>query len=68
MGNDKGDHDEVLMVKAIILKLGSQRFGPPNPEIREKLEQLMELSHLKDLCVRLFTVQSWSDLLGLSNY
>lgn len=52
--------------KAILLRLGKKRFGPPAEDVRAQLDSINELDRLESLIDQLDTVTSWSELLALS--
>jgi uncharacterized protein DUF4351 len=50
--------------KAILLRLGERRFGPPSAEARAAIEALTDLERLEALTDRLLDVESWDELLA----
>ncbi|MBA2449598.1 MAG: hypothetical protein H0V51_16380 [Chloroflexi bacterium] len=52
--------------RAILLRLGRERFGPPDARTRTALDQIDDLDRLEPLTVRLLKVGSWDDLLARS--
>jgi hypothetical protein len=57
---DEGREDQV---KKDILRLGQQRFGPPEEAITARLSGITELDRLDRLVDRLLTAAGWQDLL-----
>lgn len=51
-------------VRDIILRIGSTRFGPAPATILSTLDAVTDFDQLHSYLERLFTVQSWQDLLG----
>jgi hypothetical protein len=49
--------------QSLLLRLGSQRLGPPKREIRSAIEAVTSREELEDLLERLLTASSWDDLL-----
>ena len=49
-------------VREMLLRLGTRRFGPPDPATRALLDQVNDLEHLAELVERVTEVTSWADL------
>jgi hypothetical protein len=50
--------------RAILLRLGTKRFGPPTDPTRSALEAITSVEHLEQLNERLLDVESWDELLA----
>lgn len=50
--------------RAMLLRLGSQRFGDADEQIQSSMEAIMELETLEELLDRLLKVESWQELLS----
>lgn len=48
--------------RAILVRLGTRRFGPPDPATRAILEQLSDPERLAELAERVTEVSGWADL------
>ena len=64
-------HDAELSAKvradeaqAIILRLGTIRFGKPTKAVKAKLAAITDMKELEALTVRLMTATGWKDLLA----
>jgi hypothetical protein len=57
-------NENIRNVKLAILRIGTQKLGPPPIEIQDKVQHIMELSELKAIANRLLAVQRWGDLFG----
>lgn len=51
-------------VRAMIVRQGTKKFGPPTPEVTGKLKAEEDLDALNDLSERLLDVATWDDLLA----
>ncbi len=60
VGREEGRADEAC---ALILRLGTKRFGEPEISTITTLSTL-SLEHLEDLALRPLEVESWAELLG----
>jgi predicted transposase YdaD len=49
--------------RRILLRLGEQKFGPPDATTRSALEAVNEVAQLEDLADRLLRVDTWEQLL-----
>jgi hypothetical protein len=50
--------------RAILLRLGTRRFGEPPDQTRAALEGITEIERLEALSERLLDVESWDELLA----
>ena len=50
--------------RAILLRQGRKRFGPPSPEIEATLAEITAIERLEALSERLLDVESWEELLA----
>ena len=50
--------------RAILLRLGTRRFGPPSEEACAAMEGITEIERLEGLTDRVLDVESWDDLLA----
>ena len=50
--------------RAILLRLGRRRFGPPSPEAEAVLAGITAIERLEALSERLLDVESWEELLA----
>jgi predicted transposase YdaD len=50
--------------RAILLRQGRKRFGPPSMEVRGALEAITSIERLELLAERLLDVESWQELLA----
>jgi hypothetical protein len=57
------EEGEEIRAKKDILRLGQQRFGPPDEAIAARLSGITELDRLDRLVDRLLTAADWQDLL-----
>jgi len=63
IGAANGDSNEhIRSIKSAILRIGTERLGPPPTDIQDKLHQILDLSKLKAMADCLLTVQRWGDL------
>jgi predicted transposase YdaD len=60
-GRDVGRLEEA---RAILLRLGTRRFGPPAEPVRAALEAITDTERLEALTVRVLDVESWDELLA----
>ena len=51
--------------RRILLRLGAERFGPPDARTGAALEAITDLGQLEALAGRLDRTSSWDELLGL---
>ncbi|HLK58254.1 MAG TPA: DUF4351 domain-containing protein [Chthonomonadaceae bacterium] len=61
IGRSVGKAEEA---RAILLRLGSKRFGTPNPATLSEVERLDEIATLEVLIEQILEVESWEDLLN----
>lgn len=52
------------MAREMLLLLGTERFGPPDSQIKAKLAGISSELRLRDLAVRVHGVKGWAELLG----
>ena len=50
--------------RRVLLLVGSERFGEPDPAVRKELEGITSVEDLEGLATRLLQVESWQELLG----
>jgi len=50
--------------RALLLRLGTKRFGPPSETARAAVEAITEIERLEGLNERLLDVESWEELLA----
>jgi hypothetical protein len=50
----------------VLLRLGQQRFGPPEPNMELELKSIRDLDRLGRLTAAILTVKSWPELLATS--
>jgi hypothetical protein len=50
--------------RRMILRLGQIRFGPPAEDVRKAIEMIEDIDRLEQLCERVITVSSWTELLA----
>jgi predicted transposase YdaD len=50
--------------RALLLRLGRKRFGPPAPEAEAALAGVTAIERLEALSERLLDVESWEELLA----
>lgn len=55
---------EVKEAQAILLLMGTKRFGKPTARIRKKIESITSVERLERLVERLLDVTSWQELLS----
>jgi predicted transposase YdaD len=48
-----------------LLVQGTEKFGEPSPEVKERLEAIDDLHRLDQLSLRLLAAESWEELLDL---
>lgn len=53
-------------VRSILIRLGVQRFGPPDEPTEARIAALTDLDRLRELCARTHQVASWAELLDAS--
>jgi hypothetical protein len=53
----------VKEAKAILLRMGRKRFGPPDEQTAAALERISSISRLEALSERLLDAAGWDDLL-----
>jgi hypothetical protein len=58
------EEGRIAEAQAILLRLGSKRFGPPSTSVQTTLEGIAELDRLESLSDRLLDVESWDELLA----
>lgn len=61
------EEGEVIATRNHILRLGRQRFGPPDAAVRQELEAIQDLNRLNSLLDRFLSAAGWSDLLNGSS-
>jgi hypothetical protein len=66
-GSDDGSGDSVRDAQALLLCLGREGFGPPLPEVEQRIREIADLPRLKALCTRLLQTASWQELLSEEN-
>ena len=54
----------VKEARKLLRVFGDGKFGPPDAQTAEAIEQTDDLARLEDLCQRLRTASSWQDLFG----
>jgi predicted transposase YdaD len=54
----------ITEARAILLRQGQKRFGPPTAEMRAALEAITSIERLELLAERLLDVESWQELLA----
>lgn len=52
--------------RAILIRLGSKRFGEPDDDTEARIAALSNIDRLEDLIDRVFEVASWDELLPAS--
>jgi hypothetical protein len=57
---------EVREARAMLLRMGTKRFGPPTARIRRRIETITSVERLEQLAERLLDVTSWQELLSKS--
>jgi flagellar biosynthesis/type III secretory pathway protein FliH len=63
-GIEQGEaRGEAKGLRESLLEIGSERFGTPDAETREQLEELEDIARLKSLLHRVLHVSSWDDLM-----
>lgn len=60
-GEEKG---RVAEARAIVMRLGSLRFGPPSDATRATVAALNTPERLEQLAERLLQVETWDELLA----
>jgi hypothetical protein len=50
--------------RAIVLRMGRKKFGPPTPEAEAALNAMDDVTRLDTLADRLLDVSSWDELLS----
>jgi hypothetical protein len=50
-------------IRRIVLDLGTERFGPPDEEIRSRLKHLHDVQAVEALPRRTLSVSDWQELL-----
>jgi hypothetical protein len=58
------EEGRVEEARAILLRQGTKRFGPPAPQARAALEAITAIDRLELLSERLLDVESWDELLA----
>ena len=61
-GEEKGALAEA---RKIVLRLGRNRFGPPDARVTAAVEAIADVERLEELGERLLSAASWDELLGL---
>jgi hypothetical protein len=54
---------EVRAARAILLRLGSRRFGPPDARTRTAIDAITSAERLEQLTERILDVENWDELL-----
>jgi predicted transposase YdaD len=62
-GREQGRADEA---RSLLLRIGTRQFGPPDVDVRTRLDAVNDLGRLESLMDRMVdkTVTSWAQLLG----
>jgi predicted transposase YdaD len=60
-GREEGREEEA---RAILLRQGTKRFGPPSEAARAALEAISAIERLERLSERLLDVENWEELIG----
>jgi hypothetical protein len=64
-GRAEGEtHGQILATQRAVIRFGSHKFGAPDEAIVRRLEGLDDLAVLESLEDRIFTTQSWQELLA----
>jgi hypothetical protein len=66
-GRDKGlEEGRADEARSLLLRIGTRQFGPPDVDVRTRLDAVSDLGRLESLMDRMVdkTVTSWAQLLG----
>ena len=58
------ERGQALGQQSLLVELATDRWGPPNAEIRHRLEALTDPGEIHSAAKRLMTATGWSDLLN----
>jgi len=50
--------------RALLLRLGTKKFGPPNQAVVQTLDRLEEVERLESLTERVLDANGWDELLA----
>jgi predicted transposase YdaD len=65
VGREEGrEEGRVEEARAILLRQGTKRFGPPAPQAQAALEAITAIDRLELMSERLLDVESWAELLA----
>lgn len=54
----------IRTARRILLRQGRRRFGEPDPDTLQQLNQIRDLTRLEQLAERVMDAQDWSSLLA----
>jgi hypothetical protein len=60
IGEKNGRREQAI---AMLLIVGSKRFGPPDDKTKTALEKIISIKRLEMLALRLLDVETWQELL-----
>ena len=60
----KGRAEGLAEAIKMLIKIGTKRFGPPDPAVLERIEAITDLERIEALSDRLLEVASWDELLA----
>ena len=55
-------HGRIDAAQACLLTMGRMKFGPPLPEIENRIRSIQDLKQLEELLYRLLEAASWQEL------
>jgi hypothetical protein len=61
---DFSNPSDIALGRDLLLKVGSERFGPSDDLIRERLEGVIDDERLERLFQKLYSASSWDDLVA----
>lgn len=64
IGEEIYDEGRVDAVRDTIVRQGTKRFGPPNPDMKQKLDAIVDLEQLHALSDKVIDANSWSELIA----
>jgi flagellar biosynthesis/type III secretory pathway protein FliH len=63
-GLEKGRAEGLAEAAKILIRLGTKRFGPPEPSVAARIEAFTDAEHIRTLSDRLLEAAGWDELLA----
>ena len=63
-GQKEGQKEGIQAMKQTVISLGTRVWGVPSVEVRDRIDQINDLTVLQSLSARVLDVKSWAELLA----